>query len=235
MNNLSILTYTNSKASDIHKPYFERINKYFNINRHIVLSDIKIDNYDVKTIIYNNTSDYYIQMINGLKEVKTDYVIYSQEDYILFDVVDLIEINNLIKILDNDDKVSFIRLIYSGIDFQTNKYNNDLIYLKPDHNYFFSTQITIWRTSDLIKMFENSKTLTIWDEPNNSKYLMNLGKIGLCTNYKGKMVGGHYNSIIYPYIATAIVKGKWNYSEYKDELDSIFSEYNIDKEIRGIR
>ena len=27
----------------------------------------------------------------------------------------------------------------------------------------------------------------------------------------------HYDSNIFPYIATAIVKGKWNYSEYKND------------------
>ncbi len=29
MNNLSLLTYTHSKASDLHKPYYERLLKYF--------------------------------------------------------------------------------------------------------------------------------------------------------------------------------------------------------------
>ena len=84
-------------------------------------------------------------------------------------------------------------------------------------------------------MFETSKVETIWDEPLNSKFLMELGKVGLCVKEKGDKVGGHYNSSIYPYIATAIVKGKWNYSEYKKDLDLIFNEFNIDKEKRGIR
>ena len=44
----------------------------------------------------------------------------------------------------------------------------------------------------------------------------------------------HCDSIIFPYISTAIVKGKWNESEYKNELNSVFTEFNINKTIRGV-
>jgi hypothetical protein len=43
----------------------------------------------------------------------------------------------------------------------------------------------------------------------------------------------HRSSEIYPYIATAVVKGKWNFSEYQLELEAIFEEYSIDPELRG--
>jgi len=43
-----------------------------------------------------------------------------------------------------------------------------------------------------------------------------------------------YDSNIFPYIATAIVKGKWNYSEYKNELDILFDMYKINKMERGV-
>ena len=43
--------------------------------------------------------------------------------------------------------------------------------------------------------------------------------------YKGENKRGahHYDSSVYPYIATAIVKGKWNVTEYKNELTNIIS------------
>jgi hypothetical protein len=44
----------------------------------------------------------------------------------------------------------------------------------------------------------------------------------------------HYDSEVFPYIATAINKGKWNFSEYQEELSLLFKEYNIDKNLRGI-
>ena len=233
--NITLITYTHSKVSDLHKPYFDSIKKYFNPLNHIVLCDKKIDYDGITMSLYENDSKYYQQMINALSEVKTDYVIYSQEDYILFDNVNKDKINKLIKLLDEDNKISFIRLIYSGIDFNIKDYNDELFYLNQDNMYYFSTQITIWRTKDLIEMFKSSKTKSIFDEPENSLHLKNLGKIGLCVKEKGDRVGGHYNSSVYPYIATAIVKGKWNETEYGNKLKVIFSEYNINKELRGVR
>lgn len=236
MSKLSLLTYTNSKCADTHKIYFDSVNKFFTGINHFVLTDKNLDFNDIEIVLYDeNFEQFHQQMIKGLSKIETEYVIYSQEDYILFDYVNLDKLNNIIDVLDKDDKINFIRLIYSGINFIPNDYNNDLIYLNPSNDYYYSSQITIWRVKDLIEMFENSKVNVIWDEVKNSNHLMNLGKVGLCVKEKGSKIGGHFNSIIYPYIATAIVKGKWNYSEYKKELDEIFNTYNIDKEIRGIR
>lgn len=232
---ITLLTYTHSKASDLHKPYFDKVKKYFNPSHQIVLCDKEIEYEGIKMSLYNDDTKYYQQMINALSQVETEYVIYSQEDYILFDYVNKDKINSFISVLNEDKNISFIRLIYSGIDFNIKQYNDDLFYLNANHMYYFSTQITIWRTKDLLEMFSNSKTETIWDEPKNSVFLRDLGKIGLCVMEKGDKVGGHYNSSIYPYIATAVVKGKWNDSEYGDKLASIYSDYNINKEIRGTR
>ena len=44
----------------------------------------------------------------------------------------------------------------------------------------------------------------------------------------------HYDSLVFPYIATAINKGKWNYNEYQKELDIFFTEYEINPFERGI-
>ena len=126
-------------------------------------------------------------------------------------------------------------MIRSGIKGNETTYNNILSIVNPNSEYYFSTQITIWKKEVLKEMFKLSKVNSIFDEPINSKYLKSFLKIGLCVNEIGKKIGGHYNSLDYPYIATAVVKGKWNYSEYQEELDAIFSEYNIDKNIRGIR
>ncbi len=40
----------------------------------------------------------------------------------------------------------------------------------------------------------------------------------------------HYDSLIFPFIATAIVKGKWNNLEYASELWSLFDEYNVNSD-----
>jgi hypothetical protein len=44
----------------------------------------------------------------------------------------------------------------------------------------------------------------------------------------------HYDNYVYPYIATALVRGKWNLREYNVELGKILTEYKIDINKRGI-
>jgi len=44
----------------------------------------------------------------------------------------------------------------------------------------------------------------------------------------------HWDSNIYPYIATAVVKGKWDYKCYFEELEELLKVYNINPNKRGI-
>ena len=44
----------------------------------------------------------------------------------------------------------------------------------------------------------------------------------------------HYDSSVYPYVATAIVKGKWSIDVYGDMLEKVLLENNIDVSERGI-
>ena len=43
----------------------------------------------------------------------------------------------------------------------------------------------------------------------------------------------HHDSSTFPHICTALVKGKWNLSEYKEELGPLLVEYGIDVNKRG--
>jgi hypothetical protein len=39
----------------------------------------------------------------------------------------------------------------------------------------------------------------------------------------------HYDSKVWPYIATALNKGTWNIHEYPNEIQAIFDEFNCDQ------
>ena len=72
----------------------------------------------------------------------------------------------------------------------------------------------------------------IWEfEGNtNKKYLNDL--ISLCSfDEKLDIKRGkyHYDSSVFPYVCTAVIKGKWNFKEYKKELYEIFynKEFNF--------
>lgn len=233
MNDLTLLTYTHNKCVDLHKPYFERIKKYFpKLINHYVTCDVEVPFVDC--FVYNDTDNHSKQMIDVLNQIPTDYVIYSQEDYILFDYVNDTLITEYIQFMKNNPNVGFIRLIQSGVDGMNNEFNDDLYYVDSDSIYFYSTQATIWRKNVLVDMFSKSNAESIFSEPDNSKFLKELNCIGLYTKQHGTRVGFHFNSTIYPYIATAINKGKWNMTEYQTELHEMFIEYGINPFERGI-
>jgi len=231
MKDITLFTYTHSNCEDLHNAYFERVNKYSNIKNKLTLCDVDIPN--VYTKIYSNDDPFYKQILDGLSEVDTEYVLYSQEDYILFDYVKEDFINKYIKIMIDDKNIGFIRLIKSGIEIEGERYNDELSIINENSQYYYSTQATIWRKSTLIDLFNKSKSISIRDEVMNSQYLRELNIIGLYINQNGEKVGGHYNSLVWPYISTAVVLSKWNTMEYKNELFKLFDEFKIDKSKRG--
>ena len=95
----------------------------------------------------------------------------------------------------------------------------------------FSIQPTIIKKETFANIFEN-KQFNIWEfeDKINHVDLHFMSKVG----YERKRGLYHYDSTVYPYIATAINKGKWNVSEYQEELNPIFEEYNINPFDRGI-
>jgi hypothetical protein len=172
-------------------------------------------------------------MLGGLSKIETEYLIYSQEDYILYDFVNEDLLSKYIDVLDNNKNIMFIRLINSGLSGEETIQDEDFFVIDNNDEYFFSTQITIWRKEVLMNMFKLSKTKLISEETRNSPFLKSLGGLGLCTKLKGEKVGGHFNSIVYPYTAVAILRGKWNFTEYGNVLEDLLKKYNIDKNKRG--
>lgn len=232
MDNLTLLTYTNSKCWDVHSIYLKSLIKYFSeLKHHYILSDIPINK---DTIIYNNSSYYYEQMLLGLSNVKTEFVIYSQEDYILYDYVNITKIQNYIDKMQKNKDISFIRLIPSGLAGNEIPYEEDLVVVNPNSYYYFSTQASIWRCNFLRSMFEKSKIDSIFEEPKNSPFLASLKSTGLCSTLNRGNLGEHYYADVYPYIATALVKGQWNFKEYRKYLEPILQENNIDCHQRGV-
>ena len=81
-------------------------------------------------------------------------------------------------------------------------------------------------------IFLNVPGDNIWEFESNTsnKYLDNL--ISLCSfnkDFDKKRGKYHYDSSVFPYVCTAVIKGKWNFKEYKKELYEIFynKKFNI--------
>lgn len=227
------IAYTNSNCSDLWNVFQKQNQKYTTIPLYMI-SDKAVDCIDDnKLFIYNNENDYYNVWVEALKKFDSDYFIYLQEDFILYDKVDDEKLNQCLEFLKQNPNYSFIRLIKSGRLREKRIFDN-LYEIESSNPNIFSMQATIWRTKDYISLMEKVKDRK-WLE--NDKYPKEMLKMGMKGLYyydgEGKRGENHYDSSIYPYIATALVRGKWNTSEYSNELISILSYFDIDKNKRG--
>ena len=226
------IVYTHSNCSDLWEMFIKQNQKHSNLPLFFI-TDKLIPNFpEDSQYVYNEEDNYSDVWIAVLNKINTDYFIYLQEDFILYDNVKIHKLNEYIEVLKNSD-YSFVRLIKSGEVNGT--VTNTLFEISSDNPYIFAMQATIWKTKDYINILQNVHEEK-WLE--TLKYIEYMSK----NNIKGlshydnelKRGGNHYDSNVYPYIATALVKGKWIISEYSDELTKLLINYNIDQNKRGI-
>lgn len=224
----NIIVYTHSEYFDVMDICVGQIKKYLPNYNLIILADKQYGN--EKTIIYNSSDKYGSRVFSCLNQLDIFECIFMHEDMILYDIPDLEKIETCFKYIKNNQN-NLIRLIYAG-----EKYSLGVGWLKRLENSSFTIQPTVVNIEDLKNMFFWWKDKTIYEiEACSLSYLLSLGII-VNSTYDGESKRGmfHYDSNIFPYIATAINKGKWNMSEYSIELSELFKQYSIDKNIRGI-
>ena len=226
------VVYTNSKCSDLWEMFIEQNRKHIGWPIFFI-TDKLISNFpEDSQFIYNENDNYSEAWVSALKKINPEFFIYLQEDFILYDDAKIDKINEYTETLKNSD-YSFVRLIKSGE--VNNGVTNTLFEISSDNPYIFAMQTTIWKTKDYISLLENVHEEK-WLETDKYRQYMSENKIkGLCHyDNEPKRGGNHYDSNVYPYIATALVKGKWIMSEYSDELIPILNNNNIDINKRGV-
>lgn len=230
--NAQNIVYTNSEYFDVLDIFFDEQKKFgIEKNKYIIFSDIEFDN-QTKILNYQNKDKYATRLKNCLEQIKSEIILYQHEDMFLYNFPKIDKINTYIDFLKNT-KYSFIRLSKTGnCNLQQIKETNSLYEIDNESNDFFAVQPTIWKTKDMIKFLENGLHMSIWELETNSSFLAKKSGIhGLLHFENEEKRGGHYDSSIWPYIATAIVKGKWNFIEYSKELIKI-EKINKNKRIK---
>jgi hypothetical protein len=227
------ICYTNSNTSDVWDMFYEQNRKFCSYPLYL-LSDVPHNGKKYKNIyIYKNTQPYWKTWVQTLEDINPEFFIYLQEDFVLYDKVNEEKINEYKQFLKENPKYSFVRLLKSG-SLQAIQSGETLFDIESDNQNIFSMQPTIWRTSDFIKIYKEVKASKWFENETYVQKCIELNIKGLYHhNNEPKRGQNHYDSDVYPYIATALVKGKWNTSEYSKELNLLLKEYNINKEIRG--
>ena len=228
---MKILLYTHSDYSWVWKFWHQQTDKFLNNFEKICLVNTNSSfRKDYQIIKYDDKYTYKDRILSCLDQVDDqEIVIFCHEDMFLYKKPDFITINQYIDLI-NDEKCSLIKLIRAFEDLEKTNLHEKL-FINPDKQ-LFSIQPTLIKIKTLKYIYKTVPGNNIWEfEANTSrKYLNSL--ISLCSfdiNSDKKRGKFHYDSSIYPYICTAVIKGKWNFKEYKKELYEIFynKKFNI--------
>ena len=228
---MKILVYTHSDYSWVWKYWHQQTDKFLqNFDKICFLNSNSSFRKDYLVISYNDELTYKNRILSCLNDIDDEeIVLFCHEDMFLykkpnFDIID--EYINLIK-KENCELIKLVRA-FENLD----KSNlHEKLFINPAKQ-LFSIQPTIIKIKTLKYIFKSVPGDNIWEfEANTSKkYLKDL--ISLCSfdkitdKKRGKF---HYDSSVYPYICTAVIKGKWNFKEYKKELFEIFynKKFNV--------
>ena len=248
IDNLSLVTWTHSSLNDVFPIYFGSFNKYGpNLkNKYVFINELCENIPDDHLQLINNEKDSYVsRFLSCLKHVEDDYILYEQEDFILYDHTNIKEFERAFNFLKKSDfsGLKFVRSNQMPLDYEI----DDKIYAMPDvtHNDLsFTLCTTIWKKSDFVKIYEDLNPQTYRDIEssgsfNASKSMKNLGlKSCFYFDKDSRPIGGHYDCLMFPQIMSGInglanqKMPKWN-AQYFDELSSLCVEYGIDPSIRG--
>jgi len=247
MSSLALLVDTNSRYSDVWAPYFGRLDTFFpsnDLTKYVCVDDeFEEQNHTVGIIpdsfiklLYDDNDTYRNQLLSCLEKIQEEYILYTSEDYVLFDFVNKEKLNYIINALDNSD-YSFVKLTKGPEDVSRDQSYEKLFVIDPASGNFFAQQASVWRTKDFKKIFKESPSTNgrMQQEPGGSEICRRIGITKGWQYHDSEKKRGifHYDSSVFPHIATAVVKGKWNILEYFSELMDLFEEYSIDMNIRG--
>ena len=221
---MKILLYTHSDYSWVWEYWHKQTDKFLNVFEKICLLNSNSSfREDYLVIKYDDKLTYKNRILSCLDNIDDDeIVLFCHEDMFLykkpnFEIID--EYINLIK-SGNCELIKLVRA-FENLD----KSNiHDKLFKNPDKQ-LFSIQPTLIKIKTLKYIYKTVPGDNIWEfEANTTKeYLKDL--ISLCSydlNKDKKRGKFHYDSSVYPYICTAVIKGKWNFKEYKKELYEIF-------------
>lgn len=235
MDKIALVVWTHSSYDDCWDMFFDNLEKYASEFKVYVFTDKSIKRTNINEIIYNpNYYSFTNEYLKCLENVHEKYILHMQEDFILFNYVNYNNIKKYINVLENTE-YNFIRLIRSSvINPKLIKFDNNL-YI--DNNNKFILQATIWNKKLLKQLYKtNTNIKRIGSNMETKDFIKNIKNYkGLFTYHYDSYKRGryHWDSKDFPYIATGICRGLWNYTEYKEIYDILFKKYKININKRG--
>jgi hypothetical protein len=166
-------------------------------------------------------------------KISHDYILTFNDDYFVIDNPRYQQISRCIDILEKSN-YSHIRLV-RGANFSPLSQYEFLYPMNNKQPYFFSQTLSLWKRSDLVRVFETvgpsgigRKRKEVQFEVLANKACEQLGMTGLVYYEGEKKVGSaHYECNLIPHVVSAIVDGYWNTREYSNELLEIENKFHL--------
>lgn len=243
MENFAVVLYTHTDCQDVYNIFFKQFDKHFTLpcNKYICINDdadgkiLDVLPKEYNKVLYPSSKPYASKLGYCLSQVKESNILYLHEDMFLYNHIDDKEFINYVNYIQNQDRDSFIKLIKGGEtrDIQHESIST-LKRIPIDSDWIFSVQPSIWKKEKLNFITNCLANCDIYKLEERSQKLCRENGIEGNYSYQGEPTrGGHYDCKVFPYIATAIVRGKWNTKEYQTELEKILLENKIDINQRG--
>ena len=240
--------YTHTDYSDCWSIYFGQIAKYSNIfeKNYVFVNalDSRIPSF-FEQIVYDDRESYTNRLLACLQKISASHIFFEHEDMVILRSPEVSQLNVFAgmlkrKPLDNfrRNKFDVIRLVNGGKYFSTKVKGEDGKFLRRISrlsSWIVSVQPSLWSRSSLILLLSLHQNKSIWEFETEAQRSMRKFRFrsALLVERTAKRGTAHFDSNVYPYLATAIVKGKWNLLEYGNELKKIAEEYGVDLKIRG--
>jgi len=228
--NKTIAIYTHTDMVDVWVPFFGQMKKYMSDYKTYIFVNKKDDTIPSEyiQIYYDEAKQYTDRLVECLNKIDDDVILFLHEDMILYNTPMYDYLDRYFEYV-SDKKVDSVKLLYAGEGGIKSAIDDTLVI-----NDFskFSIQPTIIRRDILLKTAEGVGSKNIWEF---EKSILAPG-MDFSVRFGNEKKKGllHYDSHVFPYVATAINKGKWNLIEYTEELNPIFEEYNINPFERGM-
>jgi hypothetical protein len=224
-----IIVYTHTDMKDIWPMFFGQLKKYIgNVKVYVAVNEDDTQLSDYIRIIYDDKKQYTERWKEILDKVEEETFMFMHEDMILFDKINYELLEKYVGYVNND-LVESIKLILAGDRFDISTIDTSLV---TNEYSKFSVQPTITSKKVFRAHIDVLPPLNIWQF---EEAVVSSGR-DFMVRIGGEKKRGlyHYDSLIFPYIATAINKGKWNLIEYQEELNPMFEEYGINPFERGM-
>ncbi len=234
------ITYTTSKYADLWPCHFGQLSKHIGGIKSYVLSDYGsgqvFDFKEHKLIEHDDRDPYFLQYVRALDAIPEKYVIYLQEDFFLYSDVNHELLQRALDFLKKSD-YDYTRLIRCGYQTPLDKHVKDNFFeVDMATQDAFSMQATLWKKSRMRQLYTHVTSQKWLESEQWNVGARQCGIKGLFTwNGEPKRGAFHYDSVIWPYVCTAVNRGLWNCDQYPETMARLFKEYNIDPSIRGIR